>query len=101
MFGEGVFNWITNGLPASPEIVELFMAISPVIAVTQIFDFALTVESGILRSMGYQKILWVAILIMFCFATPLSYWMTFMLDFGLLGAYLGLSIGVTVSSFFY
>jgi len=83
-------------------IVDTFITVSPVIAISQVFDFTQIVQSGILYSMGFHKQPSIVMIsIMLVLAAPLSYWLAFNLKWGFVGAYVGLLIGLVIISLYF
>ncbi len=94
-----LFLALPEALPAlystDPEVIALAAAILPIAAAFQLFDGLQVVAAGILRGMGRTRILPVLHLIAFYgFGLPLAWWLAYRQEFGVLGIWWGLCLGL-------
>ncbi|CAI2367045.1 unnamed protein product [Moneuplotes crassus] len=76
------------------KVVEIMLQLIPVYCLLIICDYIQGVQGGIIRGMGYQSIATVIVIISYWLvAIPVSYIFAFILDYRIIGIWLGLPAG--------
>lgn len=77
------------------EVIALCATILPVVACFQLFDGTQVVGSGILRGMGRTRpAMYINLIGYYVLGLPLAWWLSFKLDWGLIGIWWGLALGL-------
>ncbi|KAG1744263.1 MATE efflux family protein [Suillus lakei] len=82
-----------------PEVVTLVASILPLVAMYQVFDGIAAVTSGILRARGKQALgALLNISAYYLIGIPFGYWLTFKMDMGLTGLWVGITVSLIYCS---
>ena len=74
----------------------------PYIALHQVFDHIQAIETGVLKSLNRQRHAGIAlIVIMFGWGLPVAYELAFGLQWGFVGAYMGLIVGTALIAIYF
>lgn len=80
-----------------PEVIEIVASVMPVVAVMQVFDGLAAVSHGLLRGLGRQEIGgYVNLAAYYIVALPISFGLSFGLDWKLRGLWAGVTVGLLV-----
>ncbi|KAJ9161896.1 MATE efflux family protein [Coniochaeta hoffmannii] len=81
------------------EVIEIVAAVTPVVAIMQVFDGLAAVSHGLLRGIGRQEIGgYVNLAAYYLVALPISFGMGFGLDMKLTGLWMGVTVGLLLVS---
>jgi MATE family multidrug resistance protein len=83
------------------EVLELAVLLLPIAGVFQVFDGVQVVALGLLRGLGDTRVpMLVNVLGFWCLGMPVSLWLGFGLDFGAVGLWWGLVVGLLMVAVF-
>ncbi|CAO3666417.1 unnamed protein product [Umbelopsis ramanniana] len=81
------------------DLVEVLVAVLPLVGLCQMFESISTIASGILRGMNRPQIsTYLTLSTYYCLVFPLSFILAFGFDFGIQGLWMGMIIGFAINA---